>query len=686
MHPGKINVHLVPHSHDDTGWLKTVDQYYYGVNNSIQAAGVNYVISSVMTELEKNPERKFSFVEIAFFWRWYEEASQHDRILAHHLVENGQFEFLLGGWCMNDEAASHYTAMLEQNGLGLQWLRATFGECGRPHGAWQIDPFGHSKGNAELFALMGYDSVFFARQDYQEYNKRSKDRTLEMLWQGNDDFPGERDLFTGGLVDTSYGPPSGFAWDGSGFDSEAIVDDPRSDAFNLPDRLEKFLKAVEHYQNVTQPGNIMMTMGSDFNYANALPWYQNMDKIIEHVNSRHGDKINVMYSTPACYTKARHESNFANWTVKSDDFFPYSNGPNGQYWSGYFTSRPSFKGYVWDTNPLLQMCHHANLRSGAHGPNNHGDEIEFAMARAFGVGQHHDGISGTEKQHVVDDYSKSLYKGREGCKLLANQMFHEVYHTPGPGVTCDYLNITVCDQTEGSDEFTVGIYSPGSHTFVQHIRIPVNDTAFTVTDAAGKAVPADVIPVSAATENIRRTHGYASHELWVTVNTSPMDLMTLSVKKSSSEESTTTLVTPSDDNSITNGDLTLTFNENGVATLNGMKFENQLMYFNSSQGYGQNSGAYIFRPNKTDPVMINEKPTVTIIKGTTVEAAEVVWGSWASQVYRLWKGDKYVDVEWSVGPIPVKEDCEWDKKGCSWGKEVISRYTTDVKAQNDKGL
>ena len=84
--------------------------------------------------------------------------------------------------------------------------------------------------------------------------------------------------------------------------------------------------------------------------------------------------------------------------------------------------------------------------------------------------------------------------------------------------------------------------------------------------------------------------------------------------------------------------------------------------------------------------MINEKPTVTIIKGTTVEAAEVVWGSWASQVYRLWKGDKYVDVEWSVGPIPVKEDCEWDKKGCSWGKEVISRYTTDVKAQNDKGL
>ena len=116
-----------------------------------------------------------------------------------------------------------------------------FGKCGRPHGAWQIDPFGHSKTQAELFALMGYDSVFFARMDYQEYASRNASKTIEMLWRGNDQFPGSRDLFTGGLFDTSYGPPPGFNW-GGGFGDNPIVDNEHRQDYNVEERVADFME------------------------------------------------------------------------------------------------------------------------------------------------------------------------------------------------------------------------------------------------------------------------------------------------------------------------------------------------------------------------------------------------------------------------------------------------------------
>ena len=37
---GVLNVHLVCHTHDDVGWQKTLDQYFYGSKEDIYKAGV----------------------------------------------------------------------------------------------------------------------------------------------------------------------------------------------------------------------------------------------------------------------------------------------------------------------------------------------------------------------------------------------------------------------------------------------------------------------------------------------------------------------------------------------------------------------------------------------------------------------------------------------------------------------
>ena len=60
---GKLNVHVVPHTHDDVGWLKTVDQYFVGSNNSIQGACVINTLDSVVDALARDPARKFVVVE-----------------------------------------------------------------------------------------------------------------------------------------------------------------------------------------------------------------------------------------------------------------------------------------------------------------------------------------------------------------------------------------------------------------------------------------------------------------------------------------------------------------------------------------------------------------------------------------------------------------------------------------------
>ena len=90
---GKINVHLVPHTHDDTGWQITVDQYFY--------QNVYYILDTVVPRLAEDPNRRFMYVETGFFARWWDQQPQRIKTLTKQLVAEGRLEFINGGWCMH---------------------------------------------------------------------------------------------------------------------------------------------------------------------------------------------------------------------------------------------------------------------------------------------------------------------------------------------------------------------------------------------------------------------------------------------------------------------------------------------------------------------------------------------------------------------------------------------------------
>jgi lysosomal alpha-mannosidase len=45
---GPVTVHMIAHTHDDIGWLKTIDEYFTGVKNKVAKAGVNLILDTMI--------------------------------------------------------------------------------------------------------------------------------------------------------------------------------------------------------------------------------------------------------------------------------------------------------------------------------------------------------------------------------------------------------------------------------------------------------------------------------------------------------------------------------------------------------------------------------------------------------------------------------------------------------------
>ena len=138
----QIIVHVVPHSHDDAGWLWTFDEYFYG-NNTDKC--VKCLLDSTLESLLVNENRTFVEVEIAFFSKWYNGLSEERRSIVKSLVKYGRWEFANAGWVMHDEATTFYQHFLDNMRLGLQFIQQEFNKSVET--AWFIDPFGHSASN-----------------------------------------------------------------------------------------------------------------------------------------------------------------------------------------------------------------------------------------------------------------------------------------------------------------------------------------------------------------------------------------------------------------------------------------------------------------------------------------------------------------------------------------------------------
>ena len=682
-----VNIHFVPHTHDDVGWLKTIDQYYYGANESIQVAGVQYILDSVIPELMLDPSRHFIYVEMAFFMRWWREQDDVMRVNVRKLVSNGQLEFINGGWCMNDEAGTHYNAIIDQMSLGLRFIRDEFGDAARPSVAWHIDPFGHSAEQASINSMIGFDSFYFARIDYQDYKAREKAQKLQMVWQGSATLGANSNIFTGALYHTTYGPPNTFCFD-IGCRDPPIQDDPNLFDYNVDERVKTFINFTLEQAKHHRTSDIMLTMGSDFQYMNAKIWYKNMDKLMKYVNK--DSRVNAFYSTPSKFTKALYDADL-KWDLKTDDFFPYADCPSC-FWTGYFTSRPALKGYVRELNSFLQSCRHLEFFATHPVSSEKSSEPvvgsgSHVLEEAMGVAQHHDAVSGTEKQHVANDYAMRLHIGQISCQHLMKGALNTLINGPSTIVFdfefCEYLNISSCAHIQDSESYWFIAYNPMGRVRKIPLRLPVKESSgYSLSDVAGNKLDIDLFPVSSVTKTIAGEFGTGEYELNFIAELPPLGYTRFELKNNAKMSRKITKIPKlqsSDSFTMKNDKMSVTFSngelKNIIDLTSGVSLDvgQNYLWYNSSTGNTQHSkqasGAYIFRPNSSTPVLVTTQVKTLNLNGKVVNEARQTFSNWVSQVVRIFEGKDYVEFEYTVGPVPFKD---------GMGREVVSMFCTPL--------
>ncbi|GAA50094.1 lysosomal alpha-mannosidase [Clonorchis sinensis] len=675
--PDALNIHIIAHSHDDVGWVRTPEEYY---NES-----VDDILSNVISELIGNSEYRFTYVEMAYFHMWWAKQSAEFRKSVHQLVCAGRLQFANGGWTMSDEATVYYGDDIDQLTRGRYLLRQLFGKCGLPRTAWQIDTFGHARDRADLMAQAGYDSLIFQRAHFQEKFERARNRTLQFLWDTREHIGTRaRQLFTH-IFSGTYCYPKDFNFDERGiFISEGA------------NEVAVFTKILEEIEEAYETNHLLLPMGCDFSYRQAKITFRNVDSLIQLLNGLSlgpYKQMNLFYSTPACYTLAvnREFEKLGELTRRFDDFFPYADRASN-YWVGFYTSRPAFKAYVRQGSALLTAVEQLNVLLLGNAKST---PIDY-LRRELSILQHHDAITGTEKQYVANDYVRRLHDASQTCQNIFSEALGHLSGGIQLAVFCNYLNLSVCPETVVADSqysFTVTIYNPLGWSLddLLWVRIPVHvpesGIRFEIVNVENPtqfSFNYQLLPVSDRTWLIPEREpldGKANMELIFSPVQDGHRLTALGF--------TTFNVTASrpmkENPRHTFGEkifgrkpslMQFSLDHNGrniilwvkhVTSEKQFKVLIEMMYYDGETEYNP-SGAYVFTPTSRTEAFHFGMPFVTVTRGCCVHEITARYASWATLVVRHFS-DQKVEVEWTVGPI--------SDKGNTVSREVIVRYTVE---------
>ncbi|VVC42641.1 Hypothetical protein CINCED_3A013190 [Cinara cedri] len=729
-----VKIFVVPHSHNDPGWLKTFEDYYESQTSHI----LNYMVDKMM----KYKDMTFIWSEISFFSLWWKSAHPDKKKVVHQLLAEGRLEITTGGWVMTDEAASYVYSMLDQLIEGHQWIKNNLGIDVKT--GWSVDPFGHGPTVPYLLKNSKItDGTIIQRIHYSWKEWFAWNQNGDFFWRQNWDRNGHTDILVHQLpfeiytIKDSCGPNPKVCvkYDFKKIKGEKTDDSRITEFINDTNVKEKADQLMEQYFRTASVSihNVgMVALGDDFRYDHEVEWdqqYTNYEKLFKYINANkeryHGAEVS--FGTPSEFFKELRRRSDNKFPTLRGDFFVYSevSWKRPVYWSGYFTSRPYWK--------VLDRELEANLRSAeilytfaVNNAQKNTNSIKLlnrqyehlVKARQnLALFQHHDAITGTSKAFVMNDYGLKLFEGIQSCMMIQSHAIHylllmnqdsnlktsEIVVPDNNRRTFDQLTNKLTLEIHKNQSRKIVVFNPHGRKKTEPIKVLVSQPNVQVVDIDGLIVKHQINPVWS---NINKTNAEplvmseTTFELFFIAVLEPLSLTTFTIHISSKQEIGLALVyctncegnsifysknMESGDIHIENDHLKVMFDGttglmSSVVDKSTGKPKSINIDFLAYRSVPSNSGAYLFKPNpeEAENNILKHSPSAIIIITGPISSEITVFYNLLTHTVRLYHQGSgiesrglYVENVVNYGPPPNYMETE-----------LIMRLSSDVRNGN----
>ncbi len=443
----KLNIHIIPHTHQDPGWVLSFSEFY--------SQKVHLIYDNMLKQLIESQERTFIICEVVNFEKWYKyDIDEAKRQIIRDLVEEGRIEFAGGGQVMNDEANPFYQEIIDNMRTGLQFIKSEFGKDVLV--GWQLDPFGHSLSNAYIFSKLGFKYLVMERIDFQETMTRIYNSNLEFFWKP---LKNKNNMIFTHIIPLHYGLNFYYPW---------LVDPSFQQNIEYREFTLNLIKVLNQTRTGFKHDHYLFFLGDDFTFMPEQFIFQKIEGIMNYTkhNKIYGEEINMFYSTPSKYFEEVLKEKIDFRIEEQNEFFPFAEKPF-TYWSGYFSSRPYLKGLIrkFSNSYMVFARLLVELRL------NYLNEVPLLTDefKLIGFLMHHDTITGTSKEYVNADFIKMIKTNQTHSHKVIIDSLNHVFQNSFKLNTIVFNN-EIVDQNisliyqfkkQSSNQAILGLYNPG---------------------------------------------------------------------------------------------------------------------------------------------------------------------------------------------------------------------------------